>query len=62
MTLLRGGVRGLVAVTALLPAACATYHRLPLPAGSNLARVSPEGLAPLDMNRVATLEVLNNPT
>lgn len=46
---------------AALIAGCATYRHLPLPAGSNLAGVAPGGPIPLDMNRVATLAVLNNP-
>jgi outer membrane protein TolC len=41
--------------------ACATYHRVPLPTGDNLAREAPGGVAPLDLNSVATLAVLNNP-
>ena len=52
--------RGVFAV-ALLLGGCATYHDLPLPAGSDLAGVAPGGPAPLDMDRVATLAVLNNP-
>lgn len=40
---------------------CAIYHPVPLPAGSDLARQAPGGVLPLDMNRVATLAVLNNP-
>ncbi|MGH8143128.1 MAG: TolC family protein [Steroidobacteraceae bacterium] len=45
----------------MMLSACAAYHGKPLPTGGNLARVSPAGIAPLDMNRVATLAVLNNP-
>lgn len=41
--------------------ACATYHRLPLPLHSDLANAAPGGILPLDMQRVATLAVLNNP-
>ena len=41
--------------------ACATYHRLPLPVHNNLAGEAPGGIMPLDMQRVATLAVLNNP-
>ncbi len=43
-------------------AACATYSPLPLPAGAELATsVAPQGVAPLGMDAVATLAVLNNP-
>jgi outer membrane protein TolC len=52
--------RGLV-WAALLLAGCATYQRLPLPAGGNLATAAPGGVSPLDMNSVATVAVLNNP-
>lgn len=40
---------------------CATYHAMPLPTRSNLASAAPGGVMPLDMRRVATLAVLNNP-
>ncbi|MGH8227170.1 MAG: TolC family protein [Steroidobacteraceae bacterium] len=44
-------------------AGCATYSPQPLPSGADLARsVAPHGVAPLGMNAVATLAVLNNPT
>jgi outer membrane protein TolC len=46
----------------VLLAGCATYHRAPLPAAPNLAREAPGGVAPLDMERVATVAVLNSPT
>lgn len=46
---------------ALWLAGCATYHRVPLPEGSNLAHEAPGGVAPLDLDGVATLSVLNNP-
>jgi len=39
---------------------CATYHAMPLPTRSNLASAAPSGVMPLDMQRVATLAVLNN--
>jgi outer membrane protein TolC len=43
-------------------AACATYSPLPLPTGAQLATsLAPQGVAPLGMNAVATLAVLNNP-
>lgn len=43
-------------------AACATYSPLPLPTGAQLAMsVAPRGIAPLGMDAVATLAVLNNP-
>lgn len=48
-------------VAAAMLTACAMYHRVPLPEGSNLARESPGGVAPLDMDRVATIAVLNSP-
>jgi outer membrane protein TolC len=41
--------------------ACATYRDLPLPARNDLASAAPGGVMPLDMQRVATLAVLNNP-
>lgn len=47
---------------AMLLTGCASYHRLPLPQGSNLAREAPGGVAPLDMDRVATIAILNSPT
>jgi len=40
---------------------CATYHSAPLPTTTNLARQAPGGMVALDMARVATLAVLNNP-
>jgi outer membrane protein TolC len=53
--------RGYLA-SVLLLAGCATYHPVPLPASPNLAREAPGGVAPLDMERVATVAVLNSPT
>ena len=49
-------------VAAMLLAGCAIYHRLPLPESGNLAREAPGGVAPLDMDRIATIAVLNSPT
>lgn len=50
---------GVLAIAAL--SSCATYRPLPLPTTTNLARQAPGGVLPLDMARVATLAVLNNP-
>ncbi len=68
---LRGMHRAARAATAALGAclalglalgACATYSPLPLPTGVQLATsIAPQGIAPLGMDAVATLAVLNNP-
>ncbi len=50
-----------MAIAALLLTACATYHHVALPTGPNLAAAAPGGPMPLDITRVATLAVLNNP-
>src|SRR5579862_7554645 len=54
--------RGYLVVVAALLAGCAVYHPAPLPVTPNLAREAPEGVAPLDMERIATVAVLNSPT
>jgi outer membrane protein TolC len=48
-------------LTLLFLSGCATYHAASLPTRSNLASAAPSGVMPLDMQRVATLAVLNNP-
>ncbi len=53
---------GYALAAALLLAGCATYHRLSLPATPSLAHEAPQGVAPLDMERIATVAVLNSPT
>jgi len=50
-----------VAAAGLLAGGCASYHPLPLPTHSTLTRPAAGALAPLDMDQVATLAVLNNP-
>jgi len=57
------GLGGLGVLGALgMLTSCAIYHPVPLPSGSNLAREAPGGVLPLDMQRIATLAVLNSPT
>lgn len=52
---------GYALAVAWLLASCATYHSAPLPAAPDLAHQAPGGVAPLDMERVATVAVLNSP-
>ncbi len=53
--------RTLCVLSTLLLTGCTTYSPLPLPNHPDLVSTPPSGSAALDMDKVATIAVLNNP-